>query len=368
MRIVGLMSGTSLDGVDGALLETNGNRILGFGPTCDRPYTAHERTILEDAVEAALIWRFQGERPSIFAEAEVVLEAVHGEVVEEVCQAAGLLPSELDGVGFHGQTVVHEAPTPEGPGRTCQIGSGQRLAERLGCRVAYDFRSHDMREGGQGAPLAPIYHRALVEAAGLEMPIAVLNLGGVGNITLIEADGSLTAFDTGPANGLIDAFVQARQGLAHDMDGALAAQGRFHEAAMAELLDHPHFTTPGPKSLDRWDFSLEPVANLSDEDGAATLTGFTARAVALGLDHIATRPSRIIACGGGRKNKTMMALIEAACGIPVMSAESVGWRGDMIEAEAFAYLAARTFMALPISFPGTTGVMEPLTGGEVAFP
>ena len=230
-----------------------------------------------------------------------------------------------------------------------------------------------MREGGQGAPLAPVYHRALVQDAGLETPIAVLNLGGVANITLIMPQGDLLAFDSGPANGLVDAFVHQRRGLPHDEGGALAAEGRIHDAAFADLLDHPHFKATGPKSLDRWDFSLEPVANLSDADGAATLTGFTAKTVAMGLemagDHPGmARPSRMIACGGGRKNKTMMALIEAACGIPVLAAEAVGWRGDMIEAEAFAYLAARHLRGLPISYPGTTGVLEPLTGGVLAQP
>lgn len=366
MKIVGLMSGTSLDGVDAALIETDGEAVTGFGPGLERAYTREDRAVLSRAVEAALVWQFEGPEPDIFAEAEAVLTRTHCEAVRAVCKEAGLEPGELDLVGFHGQTVLHRAPSEARPGRTRQIGDGQTLADALDCPVAFDFRTRDVEAGGQGAPLAPVYHAALVEAAGLERPIGVLNLGGVGNITLV--DGELIAFDTGPANGLIDAFMEERTGTAMDRDGEMAARGQAHEGALGEYLDHAHFTRGGPKSLDRWDFSLDAVRNLTTEDGAATLSVLTARTVALALERLPERPRRLIVCGGGRKNKTLLALIEHAAGITVHPAEAVGWRGDLIEAEAFAYLAARTLKGLPISFPGTTGVREAMTGGRVVEP
>lgn len=368
MLCAGLMSGTSLDGVDAALIETDGVRVHRFGSGAETGYTAAERHVLQAAVDAALAWRFEGPEPDIFAEAELILTDTHARAVEALCEAAGLQTSDLDLVGFHGQTVIHIPPEGERRGRTRQIGDGQALARRLGCAVAFDFRTADMEAGGQGAPLAPVWHRALVETSGLETPIGVLNIGGVANLTLIGADGALTAFDTGPGNGLIDAWVAEKTGGVMDKDGALSARGRILEAGLAELLSHPHFAKLGPKSLDRWDFSLDPARNLTIEDGAATLAEFTARTVAIGVENAAERPTRLIVCGGGRKNKDLMNRIARACALPVIPAEAVGWRGDLIEAEAFAFLAARTAKGLPISWPGTTGVKTALCGGRVAQP
>ena len=366
MNIVGLMSGTSLDGVDAALLHTDGERILRFGPGLERAYTADERAVLEAAVEDALVWRFNGPEPASFAAAEAVLTRTHADAVRQVCARAGLELEALDLVGFHGQTVVHAAPGEDRPGRTRQLGDGAALAAVLGVDIAYDFRSADMDGGGQGAPLAPVYHAALAHWSGLERPLGVINLGGVANITLIGSDGALTAFDTGPANGLLDAFIKARTGADFDEAGAMGARGRVHEAAFADYLAHAHFGRKGPKSLDRWDFTLDAVANLSTEDGAATLSAFTAKTVAMGVERLAEAPQRLVVSGGGRANATVMTLIEAATGLPVMSAEALGWRGGLIEAEAFAFLAARTARGLPISYPGTTGVSAPLTGGRIA--
>ena len=368
MRIAGLMSGTSLDGVDCAILDTDGHNLTAFGPGLERPYTSEERAVLADAVEAALGWRFRGQEPLAFAQAEQVLTYTHAEAVHAACKMAECRPSDLDLIGFHGQTVLHQAPAGGAPGRTRQLGDGQALADLLGCAVAYDFRTDDVLAGGQGAPLAPVYHKALADTSGLERPLGILNLGGVGNLTLVDSNGGLIAFDTGPANGLIDAFMEERTGEAMDRNGQMAAQGRVHEGALAEYLDHAHFSRNGAKSLDRWDFSLDPVRNLTTADGAATLSVLTARTVGLALNRLPERPERLIVCGGGRKNTTLLALIEVAADIIVHSAEAVGWRGDLIEAEAFAFLAARTELGLPISFPGTTGVAHPLLGGRIALP
>ena len=372
MIIVGLMSGTSLDGVDAALLDTDGERVLRFGPGAETPYDADQRAVLQAAVDAALAWRFEGVRPEVFAAAEAVLTDTHARAVEAACARAGIAPAALDAAGFHGQTVIHVPPQAGAMGRTMgrtlQLGDAAALAARLGCPVVHDFRSADMAAGGQGAPLAPIYHAVLAASSGLERPLGVLNIGGVANLTLIGTDGTLTAFDTGPGNGLIDAWVAEKTGARMDENGATAARGRVHEAGLSELLAHPHFALSGPRSLDRWAFSLDPARNLTAEDGAATLAEFTARTVALGVDGLPERPRRLIVCGGGRKNADLLARIGHACGLPVAPAEQVGWRGDLVEAEAFAVLAARTLRGLPISFPGTTGAPRPLTGGRVARP
>jgi anhydro-N-acetylmuramic acid kinase len=368
MICIGLMSGTSLDGVDAALLETDGETLTRFGPGAETAFSAQERAVLKAAVEAALDWRFEGGEPEIFRQAEDVLTHTHQRAVVAVAARAGLTLAEIDLVGFHGQTVIHVPPQAGRPGRTRQLGDGTALAQRLGVPVAYDFRSADMDAGGHGAPLAPIYHEVLARWSGLERPLGVLNIGGVANLTLIRSDGSLDAFDTGPGNGLIDAWVEERTGQAMDRDGALAAEGRVHEAGLAELLAHPHFALEGPKSLDRWDFSLDAARNLRVEDGAATLSQFTAEAIGQGLAACLERPERLIVCGGGRKNADLLRRISAVTGIKVCSAEAVGWRGDLIEAEAFAVLAARTLRGLPLSFPDTTGVAQPIAGGRIARP
>ena len=281
----------------------------------------------------------------------------------------GLTANDLDLIGVHGQTVLHEPPAPARVvGRTAQLIDAQHLAACLGLPVIHDFRTADVAAGGQGAPLAPIYHQALVHWSKGKLPVAVLNLGGVGNVTLVGADGLLEAFDTGPANGMIDLFVQARTGARCDEGGALAAAGRVDEAVLAGYLVDPFFAARGPKSLDRFEFSLDPVADLSLEDGAATLTAFAAQAVALGIGACSFALRQLVVCGGGRHNPALMAAISERLSIPVRTAEAVGWRGDSIEAEAFAYLAARTARGLPISFPTTTGVEKAISGGAIVKP
>jgi len=364
----GLMSGTSLDGVDAAILETDGDNIIRFGAGLELAYSPKDRVVLQAAVDAALDWRFEGAEPDQFRAAEDVLTRTHAEAVEAVCAAEGVRPSDLCVIGFHGQTVLHEPPHGGANGRTRQIGAASELASRLGAPVAFDFRTADMEAGGQGAPLAPVYHDALARWSGLERPLAVLNIGGVANLTLIGSGGALHAFDTGPGNGLIDAWAQRHTGKPMDENGALAAAGRVHQAALEELLTHPHFAIEGPKSLDRWDFSLEAARNLTPEDGAATLSEFTARSIALGLERKRERPKRIIVCGGGRKNPDLLGRISQVCGLPAVSAEAVGWRGDLVEAELFALLAVRCLKQLPLTWPGTTGAPEPLAGGRIIKP
>ncbi len=363
------MTGTSLDAVDMAVLQTDGESIAAFGPAGERKLGAASRAIIEEATVAARAWPRETPPPEIFAVAARVVADEHLAAAAEFLAAAGIAPRSLDFVGVHGQTVLHEAPGPDRPiGRTVQLVDAHRIADALGLPVAYDFRAADVAAGGHGAPLAPIYHQALTRWSNVRPPVAVLNLGGVGNVTLVGEDGILEAFDTGPANGMIDLLVQARTGARCDENGALARAGKVADAVLADYLDHAHFTSTGPKSLDRFDFSLDPVSELSLEDAVATLTAFAAEAVAIGLRSCSQPPRRVIVCGGGRHNPALMHAIRKRFNAPVSAAESIGWRGDSIEAEAFAYLAARTFTGLPISFPATTGVPTALSGGRIARP
>ncbi|RKR03049.1 MULTISPECIES: anhydro-N-acetylmuramic acid kinase [Maricaulis] len=365
-RIIGLMSGTSLDGIDAALIETDGDRIARFGPGETQAYSDNDRAILQDAVDRALAWGFVGPRPD-FGAAERVLTLRHSLAVQRVLDAAGLAAADIDLLGFHGQTVLHKAPAAGANGQTLQIGDGPALARATGISVIHDFRSADMVKGGQGAPLATLYHDALARQSGLTRPLAVLNLGGVANVTWLAPDADPVAFDTGPANGLIDAWCHRMVGQAYDHGGKLAARGLIDQAALDVLMTHPFFALKPPKSLDRWDFTLDPVLDLAAEDGAATLTAFTARTVA---DAIAAlgRPERVLVTGGGRHNPVLMAALGEATGLVQEPVEAVGWRGDLLEAEAFAWLAARVDSGLPTSLPSTTGASEPVCGGRRADP
>ncbi len=369
MRVLGFMTGTSLDAVDMAVLQTDGEQVTGFGPAGEETLDEVVRAPIEAAIAAARDWPMDAPPPPAFARAARAVADLHLAAAEAFLGAVGLSAKDIDFVGAHGQTVLHQPPGPGRPiGRTVQLLDAERLAHGLGLPVAHDFRSADIAAGGQGAPLAPVYHRALAAWSKLHPPLAVLNLGGVGNLTLIAEDGDLTAFDTGPANGMIDLLVQARTGERRDENGALARAGEVDDEILAGYLDHAHFTGRGPRSLDRFDFSLEPVRDLSLEDAAATLTAFAAEAVALAVNACAPQPRRVIVCGGGRHNPALMHAIRKRLTVTVAAAETVGWRGDAIEAEALAYLAARTFTGLPISFPGTTGVAEPMVGGRIARP
>ena len=369
MRILGFMSGTSLDGIDMAILETDGERIDAFGPADEAPLPDDLREMcMEAAVGARKGWPRGAPEPNIWAQIDMAMADAHFAAADLFLAANGLVWGDIDAVGFHGWTVFHEQPTPERPGRTRQLGDGARLARLCGRPVVFDLRSADVAAGGNGAPLAPIYHAALAEKSGLPPPTAVLNIGGVANLTSISRSGEVTACDTGPGNGLID-FWAERHGLGRfDKDGALARAGHVDAVRLAAMMAHPYFALPAPKSLDRHDFDLSAVEGLSPEDGAATLTAFTAEAVAHVLRQAGVAPAAIIVGGGGRKNSMLMSELGARTGRPIMTAEALGWRGDALEAELFAYLAARSLKGLPISFPGTTGAPRPLSGGTLAQP
>ena len=355
-RAVGLMSGTSLDGINAALIETDGRdqvRSLGF---YSMSFDAEARAVLRAAVDAALAMPAPGPNPAIEAATRLSTDA-HIAAVRALLRDNG--DGAVDLIGYHGQTIAHRPDR----GWTWQIGDGEAMARTLGLPVVDDFRSADVAAGGQGAPFVPIYHQALT--ARLVRPTAVLNLGGVSNLTWIGADGTLLAFDCGPGNGLIDEWVRLAGLGNYDEDGRLAAAGSVLPEALAKLMDRPFFDLPPPKSLDRHDFTIDAVRGLSHADGAATLTAFTAEAVARGLGLLPSSPAELVVAGGGRHNPVLMAAIARARGLEPVPADALGWNGDAIEAEAFAYLAVRSLDGLPLSFPGTTGVPRPMTGGRI---
>ncbi|MFS4438869.1 anhydro-N-acetylmuramic acid kinase [Paracoccaceae bacterium GXU_MW_L88] len=351
MRVIGLMSGTSADGVDAALIETDGRDRIDFLKVASRTFSPDETAAIRAGMGA---W---DAAPAL----EAMIRAAHVEAVR-------ILP-EAELVGFHGQTLNHAPPF------TFQLGDGEALAADLGVPVVWDFRTADVRAGGQGAPLAPFYHFALARKIGAEAPVAFLNLGGVGNVTWLdprkpapEEEGALIAFDTGPANALLNDFMTQRQGKAFDEEGRLAARGRVAQGIFGDLDGHLYLAKPGPKSLDRNDFHglMQVTDGLSDEDGAATLTAITAHCVARAMEHMPARPERWLVCGGGRKNAAMMGMIADFSGVPAVAVEHVGLDGDMLEAQAFAYLAARVALGLPTSAPGSTGVRTPTSGGIIS--
>ncbi len=345
---LGLMSGTSLDGIDAALIRSDGARLVEPGPAFSLSYDAAFRACLRGTL---------GDRGPLEA-VERELTMRHAEAATALLEQAGLAAREVTVAGFHGQTILHE---PEA-GLTRQLGDGALLAAETGLDVVCDFRSRDMAEGGQGAPFAPLYHAAL--AADLEKPLAVLNLGGVGNLTWIGPEaGEILAFDTGPGNALLDDWAERHLGRSIDQDGVLARSGAIDETALSRLLANPYFEQSPPKSLDRDAFDTAPLGGLSPADGAATLTAFSAAAVAAARAHLPVPPKRWLVTGGGRHNPALMAALAARLAGPVAPVETVGWQGDVLEAQAFAYLALRTLDGLPLSLPATTGVKRPTSGG-----
>jgi anhydro-N-acetylmuramic acid kinase len=358
LRVIGLMSGTSMDGIDAAYMETDGAGIVRPGPAMTVAYTPEMRARLGAFITAAPERGASSDETALDAD----LTDLHAAAVTDLMRLMKMPAGELDLVGFHGQTIWHRPQQ----GATWQMGDGARLAAALNVPVAFDFRTADVAAGGQGAPLVPVYHAAFTPQH--VRPIAILNIGGVANLTWIGHGEDLAGFDTGPGNGLIDDWVKSRLGLAMDMDGAVAARGRVHDDLLAGLMAHSFFAQRPPKSLDRFAFSAAALNHLSDADGAATLTAFTAAAVARSLEHCGTRPKKLFVTGGGRKNPTLMKMLGAYCGVDVESIDGSGWDGDAMEAQAFAYLAVRTLRGLPLTFPGTTGVTSPTTGGRVAEP
>jgi anhydro-N-acetylmuramic acid kinase len=355
IKVIGAISGTSMDGIDVALIETDG--ISHVRPIHGKlyPYTPKLRSELQ-----AIIEDLRAAEHDDLTQLEQDVSDAHANAVLSFIQDFQINKSEIALVGLHGQTVFHR---PE-RNFTRQLGIGQRMANRIGINVINRFRHADIAAGGHGAPLVPLYHQALTHQ--FTKPLMVLNLGGVANVTYI--DGShIIAFDTGPASALLDDFVKRRTGRPYDENGALAASGTINQKMVDDFMSNPFFNVPPPKSLDRQDFNARAkvVETLSDADGAATLAAFTIQSVAASLRHIPKPPLKWLVAGGGRLNTTFMQGLRAKLNVPVESVDTIGWDGDFLEAQCFAYLAVRSSLGLPLSLPSTTGVPKPMTGGEL---
>jgi anhydro-N-acetylmuramic acid kinase len=367
LKAVGLMSGTSLDGVDVALIETDGEAAVRFGPTGYRPYSEAERQLMRDALAAAASLTGREQRPGAVEKAEAFVTKVHVEVIQEFLRSREISPADVGVVGFHGQTVLHR---PEQQ-LTVQIGDGAVLAKELGIAVAHDFRAADVAAGGQGAPIVPVFHRAIAQKLDRPGPLAVLNIGGVANVTYVEAGSDPVACDTGPGNALIDDFMRSHTGKPLDREGEEAAKGQVDERYVAHILQHPFFAAPPPKSLDRNAFAFANLGlpTFSVPDGAATLAALTAASVARIVPHLPKPPRAWIVAGGGAHNPTLLQMLrERLAPASVETAGAAGWSADALEAQAIAYLAVRVLNKLPITFPGTTGVTRPMAGGLIAKP
>ena len=369
LRAIGMMSGTSLDGVDVALIETDGKRIAGFGPSGYRPYAESERAVLRRALEEAPTMADRDARPGILAEAERVVTVAHAEAIAAFTAQNGIAREDIDIVGFHGQTVLHRPHEA----LTVQLGDGVQLAGLTGLPVVYDMRANDMAHGGQGAPLVPAYHVALARSQAAEwrgmFPVVFVNIGGISNITYVPESGDPIAFDTGPGNALIDQWVSREGGVPFDDGGRIASEGQIDLMTIDRYLENPFFEKSGPKSLDRLDFTLDTMGRLELSDGARTLAAVSARSILKAVDHLPEKPRLWIVCGGGRKNPYIVNDLRAgasAQGARVMLAEDGGWNGDFTEAEAWAYLAVRARKGLPLTYPSTTGCTEPISGGRLA--
>ncbi|RED53647.1 anhydro-N-acetylmuramic acid kinase [Aestuariispira insulae] len=352
---IGLMSGTSMDGIDAALIRTDGEKVFDFGPALS---IAYEQPF-QDRIRAVLGLRETNDTVNALEE-EITLK--HADAVKALLEKAGISAAEVAYIGFHGQTINH-VPSDR---FTWQLGKGALLARETGIPVVYDFRSQDVAAGGEGAPLAPVYHGAL--ALGLEKPVVFVNIGGVSNITYVGSDGGLIAFDTGPGNGLMDDLMLEVAGQAYDEAGKTAAKGQVDRAVLSELMDHPYFRRKPPKSLDRHDFSKDPVEGLALEDAMATLAAFTKTAILRAMDYLPERPRTWLICGGGRHNATLMGMMRRKLPGTVEPVDLLGLDGDMIEAQAFALMAVRSARGLPISFPKTTNAPRPLAGGHLVKP
>ncbi|MCR6499563.1 anhydro-N-acetylmuramic acid kinase [Shinella sp. CPCC 101442] len=366
---IGLMSGTSLDGIDVALLRTDGETVVERGPSLGRSYDAAFRRRLQGALETAKAIVERTERPGDLQEIEQELTLRHAEAVLALLAENDLKPADIDAIGFHGQTVLHRPDAA----LTVQLGDGGLLAKETGIQVVYDMRANDMVHGGQGAPLIPAYHAAL--AAGLSdargKAVVFVNIGGISNLTFIGGGDRIVAYDSGPGNTLIDQWVEAHAGIPYDQGGMIASEGQVDPELAGRYLSHPFFTDAVRRSLDRNDFRPPEGRDASLEDGARTLAHVTAAAILRSARHLPEKPKLYVVCGGGRLNRVIMGDLAALAGIEgaeVVATEAVGLNGDSMEAEAWAYLAVRSLRGLPLTYPGTTGVRKPVTGGVLRKP
>ncbi|MGB7432704.1 MAG: anhydro-N-acetylmuramic acid kinase [Ahrensia sp.] len=359
---IGLMSGTSMDGIDVALVKTDGLRHVDCGPAASYPFEAAESQRIAACLAEAVFITQRDARPGDLGGVEALITAKHGEAVQRFLSDNQLRASDIDVIGFHGQTVLHR---PE-QALTVQLGDGQALANRLGIDVVYDMRANDMANGGQGAPLVPVFHQAIAPD---NQTVAFVNIGGIANVTFVQPEAAPIAFDCGPGNALIDQWMQRHTNRSFDEGGALALSGMAHDAVVEAALDLPFFQRGYPKSLDRNDFDLSMMPIMAAEDGAATLAKLTALAITRAAETAGVAPTKWIIAGGGAHNRAILGFLrEARPGADIITADEGGYSIDDMEAQAWAYLAVRSLRGLALTFPSTTGCVEPVTGGVLAQP
>ncbi|MEM9331217.1 MAG: anhydro-N-acetylmuramic acid kinase [Pseudomonadota bacterium] len=363
---LGLMSGTSMDGIDLALLKTNGEQIIERGPSGFFPYSPQTQEMLREALVAASEITERTQRPGNLVLVEEKVTSLHVHAVEAFLHENKLSKADIDLIGFHGQTVLHRPDK----GLTVQLGDASLLTKETGIPTVYDLRANDMEHGGQGAPLVPVYHQALAsnikQAYANQKPVVFVNIGGISNVTYVGE--ALMAFDCGPGNALIDQWVQKTVGIPFDQSGMIAAEGRVDEAFVNAYLADSFFSKPAPKSLDRNDFKLPEATTLSVETVARSFARLTAESIFKSAEHFPAQPLLWVICGGGRQNPHIMEDLLALAhdtGGEVVSAEKAGFNGDAMEAEAWAYLAVRSLAGLPLTFPQTTGCSKAVSGGKL---
>ncbi len=367
-RAIGLMSGTSMDGIDVAMIETDGENRVARGPSAATAYGEGFRARLKQALADARAVRDRAERPGVLARLERDLTLLHAVAVQDFLFAHGLSPADIDVIGFHGQTVLHRPDAA----LTVQVGDGALLARETGIPVVYDMRAEDMRHGGQGAPLIPAYHQALAQSLdGVDLPVVFVNIGGISNLTYAGGEGRIAAFDSGPGNMLIDQWMEAHGAGGYDAGGAAGLAGSVDAAVAARYLGHAFFSGNQRRSLDRGDFAPPAVGEMTLADGARTLAHVAAASILKSAAHLPARPRSYVVSGGGRRNAAIMRELEALAagqGAKVLDADALALDGDAMEAEAWAYLAVRSLEGLPLTFPGTTGCDRPVTGGVLVRP
>ncbi|MGB7286033.1 MAG: anhydro-N-acetylmuramic acid kinase [Salaquimonas sp.] len=371
LTVIGMMSGTSMDGIDVALIESDGKDFVKTLKAEEYPYKADFKVQIAKGLEEAIGLSSAKDRTPFLKDLETAITDLHAKAFHAFLTTHDLSPEDIDLIGFHGQTVLHRPQS----GYTVQLGNGQQLANETKIAVIYDMRSNDMAHGGQGAPLVPVFHQAfsgnLPQEFQNRLPVVFVNIGGISNISFIGSDGELIAFDTGPGNALIDQWVQSEAGIPFDQNGAIASEGGLIVSIVERYLAESFFEQTIPKSLDRNDFKPLAPGAASLEDGARTLAHISAAAILKSCDHLPQTPMLWIICGGGRKNPAIMADLKslaAEIGSRAILAEEAGLDGDSMEAEAWAYLAVRSVKGLPLTFPKTTGCKEPVTGGRLALP
>lgn len=364
---IGLMSGTSLDGVDGVLVDFgDGNRlpVSHAHVHCPMPAALHAELL-------ALNRRGGSDELHRAALAANGLVALYAQAVHALLQEAGVDAAAITAIGAHGQTVRHRPREFDGTGYTLQLMNGALLAERCGIDVVCDFRNRDVAAGGQGAPLAPAFHAALFGAAA--HPVGVLNLGGIGNLSVLRSDGTVLGFDCGPGNALMDLWCQRHHGEPYDRDGAWAASGQVHSALLAVLLADPYLQLPPPKSTGRdlfnadWlDGRLGPFTAVSAVDVMTTLTEFTVRCATQAAQQHAPALRELLVCGGGAFNQHLMRRLASL--LPACAVASTATRGvppDQIEALAFAWLAQAFVQRRPGNLATVTGAEGPRVLGAL---